>query len=70
MPKGQRLYQLAYILLPLPNLGGTLLLISILLGVVLLLSRKRSREYRRVLHDETERIDVLVSSLVPTITPF
>ena len=40
-------------------IGGTLLLISILLGVVLLLSRKRSREYRRVLHDETERIDVL-----------
>lgn len=47
---------LDYILLA---IGGTLLLISILLGVILLLSRKKSREYRRVLHDETERIDVL-----------
>lgn len=47
---------LDYILLA---IGGTFFLISISLGIMLLLSRKKSREYRRILYDETERIDVL-----------
>lgn len=39
--------------------GGALLVLSFVLGVILLASRKRSATYRRLLQEETERTDVL-----------
>lgn len=39
--------------------GGCLLLASLILLVVLLRSKHQSREYRRILNEETERIDVV-----------
>lgn len=47
---------LDYILLA---LGGVMLLAALVLAVLLFRSRKKSLEYRRVLHEETERIDVV-----------
>ncbi len=39
--------------------GGGLLLLAVVLAMVLLASRRRGREYRRFLQEETERTDVL-----------
>ena len=42
-------------------IGGILIAVSIILAVVLLRSRKRGMEYRRVLLEETQRIDVVTT---------
>ena len=39
--------------------GSVMLLTTLLLGALLFRSRKSSREYRRILRDETERVDVI-----------
>ena len=39
--------------------GGVLLLLAVVLAAILLVSGKRSREYRRILQEDTQRTDIL-----------